>query len=436
MFLLSLLVACSQPSIQDGLKPEAQKVVTTEVILPPTTIEDKERGGAQAESPEELRALRDKRASMWFWALKSLGDETLFSNLEEAVSLIPVNPDTTDKSQCFWGAYAAHFRQSEEEAEQILNQCQFSQLSFDYLTLNPEALYKFTQLAVLHFDIESEFALLRSHPELIDCSNMPSDILKFPISATTNSREWECRIFKNHIQIHPKLNPYKQGDMAEYETVYKAHHMLLDGYEDPNRMHSTGIPLWELSKIGKGMTIGDVGSGPGLFSFEMSKKVGDTGTVFSVDINASVLDFIQYKADRLSVSNIQTHLTKPEAINLDDEELDIVFITQTYHAMIDSSNPDDQRNYKQILLPFIESIERALKDDGALIIQDHTPSITVLEKQLKQAGFIASERYIEMVPEPDQENVKWKGTSYNWVEYDAEIDFPFETNYLVLFRKE
>jgi ubiquinone/menaquinone biosynthesis C-methylase UbiE len=433
MLLLSILFACSHSSTEDTLPKETPRVVNTEVVLPPPEPEDKEGDEAQTENPKDLR---DKRASMWFWALKSLEDETLLPNLETSVSSIPIDPYASDKSQCFWKAYAAHLHQSTEEVEQILNQCQFSRLSFDYLILNHESLYGFTQLAAIHFDIESELNLLRSHPDIRDCSNLPSEILEFPISAATNAREWQCQPFENHIQIHPKLHPYNQRDMAEYETTYKSHHMLLDGYEDQNRIQATGVPLWELSKLGKGMRIGDVGSGPGLFSFEMSKIVGDTGRVVAVDINESVLDFINYKADRLSISNIQTHLTKPEAINLDGEELDIVFVTQTYHAMIDFNDPDEQSNYTQVLRPFIESIERALKDDGALIIQDHSPSVSILEKQLGQAGFVASERYVELFRVPNQENVRWKGTPYNWVEYDAELDLPFQTNYLVLFKKE
>lgn len=52
------------------------------------------------------------------------------------------------------------------------------------------------------------------------------------------------------------------------------------------------LKIIEKLNIEKGMVVGDVGTGGGYFAIEFSKKVGQKGKVYAIDINKEFLDFI------------------------------------------------------------------------------------------------------------------------------------------------
>lgn len=49
--------------------------------------------------------------------------------------------------------------------------------------------------------------------------------------------------------------------------------------------------------IKKGMTVVDYGCGPGRYATELSKLVGEEGTVYGADIHEMALDTVQRKID-------------------------------------------------------------------------------------------------------------------------------------------
>ncbi len=70
--------------------------------------------------------------------------------------------------------------------------------------------------------------------------------------------------------------------------------------------------------IGKGDTVVDMGCGPGFFTIEMAKRVGESGRVYAVDLQEEMLDHVKQKAKKHGLAQrISCHRCGPDRIGLD-----------------------------------------------------------------------------------------------------------------------
>ena len=170
---------------------------------------------------------------------------------------------------------------------------------------------------------------------------------------------------------------------------YKVYHMILGNFLQQERLNSFLPVLLSRSGLKPGQVVADVGSGPGLFTFPFARQVGPKGKVIALDINKSVLDYIRFVAKRRPKVNVQARLSKQDDVGLAEGSVDVAFVIQTYHAMIAFSDPDNQRAYKEKLLPWLTSIRKALRKGGRLVIQDGTDKLPtkILQRQVVKAGF-------------------------------------------------
>src|SRR4051812_29836758 len=86
-------------------------------------------------------------------------------------------------------------------------------------------------------------------------------------------------------------------------------------------LHETRL-LWQHTNLRPGMTVLDVGSGPGFVSLELADIVGPTGRVIALDESPKSLAALRTAAKRRRLLHVETHvcdLNKPNAI----QELDI-----------------------------------------------------------------------------------------------------------------
>ena len=115
-----------------------------------------------------------------------------------------------------------------------------------------------------------------------------------------------------------------------------------------------------ISSISKGMVVADVGAGIGYLSFKLSKAVGKGGRVYAVDIDKSVLDFVDRVKGKEGMTNIQTVLSKPADISVPDSSCDEIYLLGTLHAITPV----------HIIEEFVESCHRSLKPGGLLLALD------------------------------------------------------------------
>lgn len=128
--------------------------------------------------------------------------------------------------------------------------------------------------------------------------------------------------------------------------------------------------------IAGGMTVLDVGCGPGFFSIEIAKMVGKSGKVIAADLQEGMLQKLKKKVNNTFLENI-IHLYKCKEDKIDlNEKVDFVLIFYMLHEVPDQFG-------------FLKEIKSLLKLKGKLFIvepkfhiskEDFEDSISLLKK--------------------------------------------------------
>ena len=109
--------------------------------------------------------------------------------------------------------------------------------------------------------------------------------------------------------------------------------------------------------IKEGMVVLDVGCGPGFFTVEMAKMVGDHGKVIAVDVQRGMLDRLRKKIRGTELEKrIVLHKCEEDHIGV-TEKVDLVLAFFMVHEV-----PDQER--------FLREIGLILRPDGIFIIAE------------------------------------------------------------------
>lgn len=107
--------------------------------------------------------------------------------------------------------------------------------------------------------------------------------------------------------------------------------------------------------ITEGMTVLDVGCGPGFFSVGMAQLVGESGTVIAADLQEGMLQKIREKIEGTELEDrIKLHKCEEEQIGLTDE-VDFVLAFYMIHELTDTDK-------------FFGEIAKILKTNGKMFI--------------------------------------------------------------------
>ena len=89
-----------------------------------------------------------------------------------------------------------------------------------------------------------------------------------------------------------------------------------------------------------GNTVLDFGCGPGFFSREFAKVVGDEGTVIAVDLQEEMLQILRHKLGPEDLlPRIRTHTCQPDSINLPADMNGTVDVAFTIFVVHEVPNP-------------------------------------------------------------------------------------------------
>jgi SAM-dependent methyltransferase len=132
----------------------------------------------------------------------------------------------------------------------------------------------------------------------------------------------------------------------------------------------------------------DFGCGPGFFTREFAKRVGENGQVFSVDLQQEMLGILRGKLEPEGLmSRIRTHQCRPDSINLPPDlngTFDVAFTIFVVHEV-----PDPAKLFREIAL--------LLKPGGMLFYTE--PPFIVSGKEFRdnlalaeEAGFLQIDR--------------------------------------------
>lgn len=176
-------------------------------------------------------------------------------------------------------------------------------------------------------------------------------------------------------------------------------------FNNPNREKwEKTSRILEILELKPGDYVADVGCGPGYYTLKFANLVGNEGRVYAVDTNKDHLTYVADAAKRHHFSNIETVSSKLNDARLPPDSVDMVFLCSLYNLVYSTS-------MEYVKDQFIDSIRRALKKDGVLVIVDndvvflptlpyHGPYIAreLIISQLKYYGFKLVKQY-QFIPQ-------------------------------------
>ncbi|MBL8205591.1 MAG: methyltransferase domain-containing protein [Blastocatellia bacterium] len=146
----------------------------------------------------------------------------------------------------------------------------------------------------------------------------------------------------------------------------------------------------ETLKIKPGQRVGDLGTGSGLFTRPIAKKLGNKGLVYAIDIDPGLLKHVEKTAAAEKITNIKTVLAAEDDPKI-PEKVDLIIIIDTLHHIGNQG-------------PYLKGLKKYLKRGGRVAIVDFSNewpaghesmrySLDQLESWMKDAGFKRTEKH-------------------------------------------
>ncbi len=108
-------------------------------------------------------------------------------------------------------------------------------------------------------------------------------------------------------------------------------------------------------ELAPGMVVADIGAGTGAFMEALSAELGETGTLYAVDIIPSFVAHLRTRADAHGLDNVVVVEGSATATNLPDGSADVLFLCDVYHHI----------EYPSV---YLRSLYATLAPDGRLVI--------------------------------------------------------------------
>lgn len=124
----------------------------------------------------------------------------------------------------------------------------------------------------------------------------------------------------------------------------------------PERME-TQNPSVVLTAMGLdvGMTMADVGAGPGYFTLPAAAWVGATGLVYAIDIEPEMLQRLEERLETNEVDNVRCLSSQESGLPLPDDSVDRVLLANVLHEAVEP-------------VTLLREIHRILKPAGKLAV--------------------------------------------------------------------
>jgi len=125
--------------------------------------------------------------------------------------------------------------------------------------------------------------------------------------------------------------------------------------------------------IEEGMTVVDYGCGPGRYSTEFAKLVGEKGKVYAVDIHELAIEAVKGKTEKMGLRNIEPILASGYDSGVPSDTADVVCALDMFFIIKDPAE-------------FLGELKRITKNDGTLVIDDGHQSRSVTKKKILNSG--------------------------------------------------
>jgi predicted methyltransferase len=159
-------------------------------------------------------------------------------------------------------------------------------------------------------------------------------------------------------------------------------------FESPGRDKRLQIErVMDLLSIQSGKTVADIGAGSGWFTMRAARRVGESGSVYAVDINPEAIRYVEDRAQKEGLHNVRAVLGHEDNPLLPAGQVDAVLLLKTYHEVA-----------KPVVL--LRNLHAALRPGAKVGIIDrngngenHGVQKDVVIKEAAEAGFTLSGSY-------------------------------------------
>lgn len=160
-------------------------------------------------------------------------------------------------------------------------------------------------------------------------------------------KDTKVQAHKNHSDLNQKFLS-KDLNIKDWEKDFEDHKrdVIINRKKIISKLSLT-----------KGMKVADVGAGTGSFLKSLLIEVGDTGSVYAVEISPVFLKHLEEKKLNNKWNNLFIVKGEFEKTNLEKDFLDVVFLVDTYHHF---DNPASMLN----------DFTKILKTNGKLVVVD------------------------------------------------------------------
>lgn len=239
--------------------------------------------------------------------------------------------------------------------------------------------------AITNKDQDKAWGAIKKYDALIPKENIGGDYLglKWLLTTIFSSPEERSALLTNntardyyHFFTQNNYEYFKEYLQREYNLIdfpagdQEAHLSRRNYLKDMIMFNNPWREKWEKSSdivrhvpLHKGDKVLDIGSGFGFYSYQFSDIVGDKGKVYAIEIMDSYINYLNKFNEKYNYTNVSPVLSKTYDISVDDQA-DVAFMCSLYHVIY-SWSPERERR------PFLNSIKRALKPGGYLVIADN-----------------------------------------------------------------
>lgn len=170
----------------------------------------------------------------------------------------------------------------------------------------------------------------------------------------------------------------KTNDICSHKRAFALDNFLRKLFQSPNKIVGP--------YISQGYTVLDLGCGPGFFTVEMAKMVGNDGRVIGVDVQTEMLDKLAKKLWNTELANrVDLHQCSTKHLNL-PEQLQADFVL-AYYMVHETPDP----------ALFFKEVRKNVKEGGKMLVVEppfHVSkgSFETCQKIAEKAGWKVVER--------------------------------------------
>ena len=150
-------------------------------------------------------------------------------------------------------------------------------------------------------------------------------------------------------------------DASAFQLQQRPAKEYIERMDRPGRVAGLRVDeVLEKLQLKPGDVVADIGSGSGVFSIPMARAIGPNGTLYAVDIDQEMIDFVGDRAKKAGRKNVRIVLGEYADPKLPVRDLDVAFFHRVLHMI-------------ELRQAYVNAVAKYLKPDGRIVIIEKEP---------------------------------------------------------------